>query len=198
MIFRAQRTIQHKPVTPSNRTQGGDPTKGNKSSLLQVLFHAELELARSANPIEFPLLAHNIHALCFNRFHWDPNSLCFSFADSFPSFFCLLRKCACVHVIYLVRTTKRFGQGQTWRTVQFTTSNPSRRQRSSYSPQRLCSSESSCASPQRTNKLGRDQTRSPSKMHCIPTLVRSESILRYLDEVLVGVSINVVIINNIR
>ena len=69
MIFRTQRTIPHITVTPSNHTQGGDPAKGSKSSLLQVLFHAELDFARSANPIEFPLLAHNIHALCFNQFH---------------------------------------------------------------------------------------------------------------------------------
>lgn len=45
--------------------------------------------------------------------------------------------------------------------------------RSLYSPQRLCSWESSCVSPQRTNQVGRDQTRSLSRMYCIPNLVQS-------------------------
>ena len=84
MIFRAQRTIQHTNMTPVHYTQGGDPRRGRKSSLLQVLFHTELDFGRQSNPIKFQLFGHKIHALCFHRFHWDPlDSLCFSFADSF-------------------------------------------------------------------------------------------------------------------
>ena len=99
MIFRAQRTIQHTNVTPNYSLHA---RRGRKSSLLQVLFHSELDFGRPSNPVKFQLFGHKINALCFHRFHWDPDGLCFiiSFAESFQY---LLSKRACVRVKFLVR-----------------------------------------------------------------------------------------------
>ena len=184
---------------PSNRTQGGDPGKGSKSSLLQVLFHAELDFARSASPIEFPLLGHNINALCFNRLHRDPNSLLF-FQIPFSLFYVCskmrMRTCY-LSCAYYKKAFDKVRHGELFNLLQAIQVEDKnlRILRSVYVHQSVA-----VRFPKGlTNWV---EIKRGVRQGCIvsPDLfnLHGESILRSLDGVPVGVSINGVIINNIR